>query len=69
MECRTVLHHCSRLSAAVAVRAVAIQRVDAMLAELVLNAVPPFIGLVVWYLTVSSYSLWSLHPEPKDIER
>ena len=69
MGCRRVLHYCCRLSAAVAVRAVAVQRVDAMLAELVLNAVPPFTGLVVWYLTVSSYSLWSLHPEPKDIER
>jgi len=69
MECRTVLHYCGRLRAAVAVRAVAIQRVDAMLAELVLNAVPPFIGVVVWYLTVSSYSLWSRHREPKDIER
>ena len=50
-------------------RAVEIHCVDAMFAEMALNAVPPCIGLVVWYLTVSSYSLWSLPPEPKDVER
>lgn len=64
-----LVYYSCRLSVAVAIRAVEIHCVDARLAEMVLNAVPPFIGLVVWYLTVSSYSLLSLHPEPKDVER
>jgi hypothetical protein len=48
MECRSVpVHYCCRLRAAVAMRAAENHCVDAMLAEMVLNAVPPFLGLVV----------------------
>jgi hypothetical protein len=71
MQCRGVLvHHCCRLSPAVAIRALEIHCVAAMLSENgILNAVPPFIGSVVWYSLFHLIPCLSLHPEPKDIER
>jgi hypothetical protein len=48
MQLSNVLIHCRRrLGATIAIRVAKIQRADAVLAQVHLNAVPPLIGLVV----------------------
>jgi len=60
MQCRSVLVRYSyRLSAAIAIRTVAMQCVDAMLAEAAFEC----------GAASHRFGCLSLHPEPKDIDR